>query len=135
MLALILLPLELAVAAVVLVTQQAQRAGQAELRRVRMTLREGQRLSEARRRVREGQARVEKTVDCSTDTLEAVHLALADLSFDIWGSGNAGKARAAHHRHAGTVYQSIRLANRGVGRLVSGLFRDDGKPDGRDRDD
>ncbi|MDT0618208.1 hypothetical protein RM531_06955 [Salinisphaera sp. P385] len=95
------------------------------------------RLADARREV---QARhdleanrqlVEETVDFATASVERIHRAVADLSFDLCGSGSR-PAREVHDHTSSLVYRQIRGTNRGIGRLVSGLL----KPPARDhRDD
>lgn len=95
------------------------------------------RLADARREV---QARhdleanrqlVEETVNFATASVERIHRAIADLSFDLCGSGSR-PVREVHDHTSGLVYRQIRGTNRGIGKLMSGLL----KPPARDdRDD
>ncbi len=95
------------------------------------------RLADARREV---QARhdleanrqlLEETVDFATASVERIHRAIADLSFDLCGPGSR-PAREVHNQTSSLVYRQIRGTNRGIGRLMSGLL----KPPGHDdRDD
>lgn len=82
--------------------------------------------AEARAAARARGERVTGAVEAGTASVEALHRALADLSFEL--SGNA-RARARHAHRADQVYGSIRQANRGAGGWYQRLL----KPRKRDR--
>ena len=79
--------------------------------------------AEARDKLRLRQQRIEQAVDTTTGSVETVHRALADLSFDLWGRG-AHHSRARHDEYADQVYDTVRSANKLVGKWVSGWLGD-----------
>lgn len=84
----------------------------------------------AREELETNRRRVEQTVDWTTASVETIHRAISDLSFDLCGRTN-GPARTVHDRTSEHIYGGIRDVNKGVGRLLSGLL----DPDDRDRRD
>lgn len=107
------------------------RRRQGQLLRARHQLAESRRIVQARIDLEAGLQRVEDTVDWTTASVEAIHRAVSDLSFDLAGQEEDGHARTVHDRASKQVYTSIREVNRGVGGLLSGLL-DERR---RDRDD
>lgn len=99
------------------------------VRHLHRRLREERLIAAARRKLQEGQWQLEQAVDQSTSSVEAIHRAVADLSFDLWGV-EAERARELHHSTADQIYGSIRLANRFTGRLLARLL---GTDEDRDR--
>lgn len=106
-------------------------AGEHALGRWRARLADARREVQARHDLEANRQLVEETVDFATASVERIHRIVADLSFDLCGSGSR-PVREAHDHTSGLVYRQIRGTNRGIGRLMSGLL----KPPARDdRDD
>lgn len=99
------------------------RSHRAKLVRARHRLAENQRVARARADLEANRQRVEDTVDWTTASVETIHRAISDLSFDLAGN-ETGPARTVHDRTSERVYGGIRQVNRGVGSLLSGLLDD-----------
>lgn len=99
------------------------RSRRARLVRARYRLAENQRIAGARAELEANRQRMEETVDWTTASVETIHRAISDLSFDLAGHEN-GPARTVHDRTSERVYSGIREVNRGVGSLLSGLLDD-----------
>lgn len=115
LLVLALLVLEAAAAAIIWRCWRVQGQVQAQAHRLAAVLAEIERLAQARVRLREKQRKFEQSLDATTDSVENVHRALADLSFNLWGHGDAA-AYARHHQRAEKVYGGVRTANRLLGK-------------------
>lgn len=107
-------------------------AGEHALGRGRARLADARREVQARHDLEANRQLVEETVDFATASVERIHRAVADLSFDLCGSSGSRPVREVHDHTSGLVYRQIRGTNRGIGKLMSGLL----KPPARDdRDD
>lgn len=113
-----LLLLEAIVAVIIILGWRGLSRAQIQARRVRAALAEIYCLANAKQRLRERGQRAGKAVDTATDSVEAVHRALANLSFDLWGSNNP-EARDQHDLRVQQVYGGVRGLNRLLGRQVS----------------
>lgn len=100
----------------------------AQTRRLHAALAEIERLAQARERLREKHRKLEQSLDATTDSVESVHRALADLSFNLWGHGDAA-ARARHHQRADKVYGGVRTANRLLSKWAGKWLDGDGRND------
>lgn len=105
------------------------RSRRAELVRAKYRLAENQRIAKARADLEANRQRVEETIDWTTASVETIHRAISDLSFDLAGR-EGGPARTVHDRTSERVYSGIREVNRGVGSFLSGLL--DERRRGRD---
>ncbi len=69
---------------------------------------------------------VQERVESTVTTVEQVHLAIADASFNLAPKGKGEEALAAargkHHQAVQGVYDTIRQVNRSVGELASDYF-------------
>lgn len=105
--------------------------GERDATRLQARLADARREVQARHDLEANRQLLEETVDFATASVERIHRAVADLSFDLCGSGSR-PAREVHDQTSSLVYRQIRGTNRGIGRLMSGLL----KPPGHDdRDD
>lgn len=106
------------------------RARQAAVVRARYNLAENNRIVRGRADLEANRQRFEDAINTTTASVESIHRAISDLSFDILGQ-RKGPARTIHDSTSERVYNGIREVNRGVGDLLSGLL---GERD-HDRDD
>lgn len=110
------------------------RARQAALLRARYNLAENNRIVQARLDLEANRQRFEDTVDMTTASVESIHRAISDLSFDVLGQ-RKGPARTIHDHTSERVYSGIREVNRGVGSLLSGLLGERRRDRDQDQND
>lgn len=70
--------------------------------------------AEARERLKRRQQGIEQAVNSTTDSVESIHRALSDFSFDLWGR-DAHRTRAVHDQRVEQVYGAVRGVNRLIG--------------------
>ena len=76
---------------------------------------------------------VQERVESTVSTVEQVHLAIADASFNLAPKGKGTEAladaREKHHQTVQGVYETIRRVNRSLGELATDYF--EGLEDGQ----
>ncbi len=76
---------------------------------------------------------VQERVESTVTTVEQVHLAIADASFNLAPKGRSAEtlasAREKHHQAVQGVYETIRRVNRSLGELANDYF--EGVEDGQ----
>lgn len=107
--------LVLEAAFVVLLWRTSRALGQAQVqvRVIHASLAEAACLAQALQTLKVRQKKIEYAVDATTDSVETIHRALANLSFDLWGSDGT---RQRHDRHAQRVYSGVHGVNRLLGK-------------------
>lgn len=86
---------------------------QAQVRAIHVSLAEIACLAHARQTLKARQKKIKDTVDATTDSVETIHRALANLSFDLWGNTSA---RERHDHRAQKIYGGVRGVNRLLGK-------------------
>lgn len=124
-------PLEALCAALIWRTWGRLQAAESQVYRLRCALAEISCYAEARQQLRNRQQKIEQAVDSTTGSVEAVHRALANFSFDLWGR-DASHTRALHDQRAEQVYDTVRNANKSLGRWVGQWLEGDSS---KNRDD
>lgn len=94
------------------------RRAQTQLISLRSALAEIACYAEARERLKRRQQGIEQAVNSTTDSVESIHRALTDFSFDLWGR-DAHRTRAAHDQRVEQVYGTVRGINRLIGSWTS----------------
>lgn len=104
------------------------RAIESRVAAMRIGLAEIRCYAEARTRLQQQQKQFEQAVEGTTNSVETVHRALANLSFDLWGN-DSRDLRARHDVHAERLYDGVRRVNRSLGRLTGNLLGGDRRDD------